>query len=277
VCSSARGDTTRRSPCSWQTGAARRRWARRPGGGRTPSSTWARSPSRDDVATAIPLLKSAAARYERVGQTWPAVDPLRYLGLIACAAGDVGGAATLFANNLTRIAEGGSPQAQATALTDVAVLAATTGRMEEAARLFGVAEALGAAAGATLTLPARNRYDAARLATQSALGEAAFAEAHRTGAVATATEALALADAVLATAATSTKAAERPRDATFGLTPRELEVIQLLAAGRSDREIGAALFIRPRTVARHLHSIYSKLGVGSRSAATVIAHREGLV
>ena len=90
-------------------------------------------------------------------------------------------------------------------------------------------------------------------------------------------EALALADEVLAAAATPAKAVGRPRDETFGLTPREMEVIQFLAAGRSDREIGAALFISPRTVARHLHSIYSKLGVGSRSAATAIAHREGLV
>jgi predicted ATPase/DNA-binding CsgD family transcriptional regulator len=231
----------------------------------------------DDVATAIPLLKSAAARYDRVGQTWPAVDPLRYLGLIACAAGDSAGAAILFANNLARIAEGGSPQAQATALTDVAVLAATTGRMEQAARLFGAAEALGAAAGATLTLPARNRYDAARLAARGALGESGFAEAHRAGAVSSPAEALALAEEVLAAAAPPAKAVERSRDETFGLTPRETEVIPLLAAGRSDREIAAALSISPRTVARHLHSIYSKLGVGSRSAATAIAHREGMV
>jgi non-specific serine/threonine protein kinase len=233
--------------------------------------------ARDDAATAVPLLKSSAARYERVGQTWPAVDPLRYLGLIACAAGDSAGAATLFANNLARVGEGGSPQAQATALTDVAVLAATTGRMEQAARLFGMAESLGTAAGATLTLPARNRYDAARLAARGTLGETGFAESLRTGAVLSVAEALSLANEVLATATTPVKTADRARDEAFGMTPRELEVLQLLAAGRSDREIGAALFISPRTVARHLHSIYSKLGVGSRSAATAIAHREGLV
>ena len=51
----------------------------------------------------------------------------------------------------------------------------------------------------------------------------------------------------------------------------------VVAAGRSDREIGAALFISLRTVVRHLHSIYGKLSVGSRGAATAYAHREGLV
>jgi DNA-binding NarL/FixJ family response regulator len=45
----------------------------------------------------------------------------------------------------------------------------------------------------------------------------------------------------------------------------------------TDREIGEQLYISPRTVARHLHSIYQKLDVTSRSAATAFAHREGLV
>jgi DNA-binding NarL/FixJ family response regulator len=61
-----------------------------------------------------------------------------------------------------------------------------------------------------------------------------------------------------------------------GLTRRELEVLRYLAGGLSDREIAEALFISPRTVARHLHSIYQKLDVTSRSAATAYAHKQGL-
>jgi DNA-binding NarL/FixJ family response regulator len=52
-----------------------------------------------------------------------------------------------------------------------------------------------------------------------------------------------------------------------GLTPREHEVLTLVAAGRYNREIGASLFISDRTVARHLTNIYNKIGVTSRTQA----------
>ena len=62
--------------------------------------------------------------------------------------------------------------------------------------------------------------------------------------------------------------ARRPiRALPGGLTPREYEVLTLVAAGRSNREIGGALFISDRTVARHLTNIYNKIGVTSRTQA----------
>ncbi|WP_120520042.1 LuxR C-terminal-related transcriptional regulator [Arthrobacter celericrescens] len=59
-----------------------------------------------------------------------------------------------------------------------------------------------------------------------------------------------------------------------GLSPRECEVLALVADGSSNREIGAALFISDRTVARHLTNIYNKIGVVSRTQAAryAIAH-----
>ena len=57
------------------------------------------------------------------------------------------------------------------------------------------------------------------------------------------------------------------RELPDGLTPREYEVLTLVADGRSNREIGAALFISDRTVARHLTNIYNKIGVTSRTQA----------
>jgi ATP/maltotriose-dependent transcriptional regulator MalT len=53
-----------------------------------------------------------------------------------------------------------------------------------------------------------------------------------------------------------------------GLTAREVEVLRLVVAGLTDAEVGAQLFISPRTVSTHLTSIYSKLGVSSRVDAT---------
>jgi DNA-binding NarL/FixJ family response regulator len=52
------------------------------------------------------------------------------------------------------------------------------------------------------------------------------------------------------------------------LTPREIEVLRLAQAGLSDAKIAEKLVISHRTVNTHLSSIYSKLGVNSRSAAT---------
>jgi DNA-binding NarL/FixJ family response regulator len=62
-----------------------------------------------------------------------------------------------------------------------------------------------------------------------------------------------------------------------GLTARELEVLGLVAAGKSNRDVAAALVISEHTVARHLQNIFAKLGVGSRTAAGAFALTHGLV
>jgi DNA-binding NarL/FixJ family response regulator len=61
-----------------------------------------------------------------------------------------------------------------------------------------------------------------------------------------------------------------------GLTSREREVLGLILAGRSNREIGAALFIAPKTASVHVSNILAKLGAASRTEAAAIAHDEGL-
>lgn len=59
----------------------------------------------------------------------------------------------------------------------------------------------------------------------------------------------------------------------LGLTERETEVLRLVALGRSNREIGQALFISPKTVSVHVSNLLGKLGVGSRGQAAAVAHR----
>ncbi len=61
------------------------------------------------------------------------------------------------------------------------------------------------------------------------------------------------------------------------LTGRELEVLQLAAAGHSNRRIGVALKVSPRTVEVHMHRVFQKLGVSSRTEAVVVAARRGLI
>ncbi len=65
--------------------------------------------------------------------------------------------------------------------------------------------------------------------------------------------------------------------ATGGLTAREMQVLQLVAAGKTNRVIAGDLFLSEKTVARHISNIFTKLGLSSRSAATAYAYEHDLV
>jgi DNA-binding CsgD family transcriptional regulator len=62
-----------------------------------------------------------------------------------------------------------------------------------------------------------------------------------------------------------------------GLTPRELEVLRLLAEGETNRAIAAELIVSERTVDRHVSNIFAKLGLSTRAAATGYAYKNDLV
>ncbi|WP_443051955.1 helix-turn-helix transcriptional regulator [Streptomyces sp. NBC_00250] len=64
-----------------------------------------------------------------------------------------------------------------------------------------------------------------------------------------------------------------PGDDTFGLTPREQDVLGLVAAGRTNRQIAEELFISPKTASVHVSNILAKLGVAGRGEAAALAHR----
>ncbi len=64
---------------------------------------------------------------------------------------------------------------------------------------------------------------------------------------------------------------------SHGLSKRELEVLRLLCAGETNKQIANDLIVSVRTVDRHVSNIYAKLGVSSRAAATTYAHKHGLI
>jgi DNA-binding NarL/FixJ family response regulator len=69
----------------------------------------------------------------------------------------------------------------------------------------------------------------------------------------------------------------RPARSAGGLTPREVEVLGLVATGATNRAIAGQLGLSEKTVARHLSNIFTKLGITSRAAATAYAFKQGLV
>lgn len=75
----------------------------------------------------------------------------------------------------------------------------------------------------------------------------------------------------------ATRLMHREEDPGNALTTRELEVLQLVARGRSNREIGAALFLSEATVKSHLVHINTKLGVRSRTSAVAAAREAGML
>jgi DNA-binding CsgD family transcriptional regulator len=83
--------------------------------------------------------------------------------------------------------------------------------------------------------------------------------------------ALARANALLAQLATTPSSAY-----PAGLSAREVEVLRLVAQGMTDRQVAEALFLSTRTINQHLRSIYNKLGVSSRAAATHFAVERGI-
>jgi len=84
-------------------------------------------------------------------------------------------------------------------------------------------------------------------------------------------------------AAAALRALDVPADETVdaaadhGLSPREREVLDLVAAGLTNRAIAGELYLSEKTVARHLSNIFTKLGVSSRAGATAYAYEHGLV
>jgi DNA-binding CsgD family transcriptional regulator len=122
------------------------------------------------------------------------------------------------------------------------------------------------ATGAPIPPVERADYERALASAQAQLGEKTFAAAWEEGRPMTLEQALA-SQGPVTTTQQSVPFSPRP---TYpdGLTAREVEVLRLVALGMTDAQVADQLVLSPRTVQGHLRSIYNKLNVTSRSAAT---------
>jgi DNA-binding CsgD family transcriptional regulator len=203
-------------------------------------------------------------------------------GLALLNRGDSGRAMELFQESLVVHHEMGDKYHLHSDLMSLASAAVMEEKPLRAARLFGAAQVLRESTGIALVDvengPFYERFVAtARSQIEEKAWERALQEGRAMSIQATIEYALSEEEPSTATPISTkkqslTSAPEHPA----GLTPREVEVLGLVAEGLTSAQIAERLFLSPRTVHRHLNSIYHKLGVSSRSAATRFAIEHGL-
>ena len=149
------------------------------------------------------------------------------------------------------------------------------GQAARAVRLLAAEEGIRAARHQPLPgdlVPEHRRHVAS---VQAQLDETAFTAAWAEGRAMTVGDAIEY--ALTEQIAASQSSVPAPTHDPNALTPRELEVLRLVASGMTDVQVAEKLVISPRTVNTHLSSIYSKLGVNSRTAATRYALEQKLI
>ena len=201
---------------------------------------------------------------------------LTHLGLSASHQGELEQAWAFHREGIAYRLEVGDARGLAVWTEAVALLLAFGGDAEGATMLLAAADAMRARATTPLAETERRDRDLceSRIRAQLAPDEIAAARAAGGGLDVSATLDLAVARGDALAEALRTRAAPIGI-LEHGLTPRESEILHLIAGRMSDREIGEVLFISPRTVSRHVASILAKLGVHSRREAAAIAQQHG--
>jgi predicted ATPase/DNA-binding CsgD family transcriptional regulator len=229
-----------------------------------------------DLPGAVPACDAAVRMFRARGWRGSLAAALATSGSIAWLSGDPVRTAFVCKESLSLAWEDGDTIGCVRALEGLAAAAAMLGRYEPAARLFGAAMAQRTALGAPLPPSERRWYDPAASAAREKLGSSANA-AWEAGSALSLSQAVAEAETLVLDSGRATAQGAAVEDATeHSLTPRELDVLRLLADGRSDREIAEMLFVSRHTAANHVASILGKLGVPSRAAAAAFAVRHGL-
>jgi predicted ATPase/class 3 adenylate cyclase/DNA-binding CsgD family transcriptional regulator len=196
------------------------------------------------------------------------------LGLAEYLGGSPGAAEALFAESLDLAGRVGMKAVMAYALIGLAMADQGVTDPGRSARLHGAADQALADLGHALEPLEERLADQDRRRLRAAMGTKAFEAEYAAGR----TLDLTLAAYTAADDEAAPAAPPPPPDplARFGLTEREREVLSLLAAGRSNPEIGRTLFISTKTASVHVSNILAKLGVSGRMDAAAVAHRLGV-
>lgn len=239
---------------------------------------------RGDIAGARVKFEEALAVARDVYAPMLLADLLIYTGYVSAEEGEYERAVENVSQAIEMVREMEAVQTIAYAVGVLGKVAYMQGQHEQAVRLYAAASTLFDRCGLPLepplhTDPAEYRRYLEEL--RGTLGDKTFAAAWERGRNLGVPEVLAELRNAPAQVAPETPQPQPgvPNSSALpaGLTPREVEVLRLVASGMTNSEAASALTVSPHTINMHLRSIFSKLGVTSRSAATRFALVNGLV
>jgi predicted ATPase/DNA-binding CsgD family transcriptional regulator len=230
-----------------------------------------------DYAGAQTYFEEALSVARETGYKQFTADALAHLGTIALRMGEYHKALLFYQQSLVLNQEQGYKEGIVEDLAGLAEMASLLGQPERAVRLLGAVEAFREATGIRLSPLRRAEYERTMKGIHAQLDEAVFTVAWKEGR-ATPLEQL-VAQAVETNDASETEPmpgeagqeealSDLPPPPPHELTAREVEVLRLLTQGLTSAQIAEQLVIGLVTVNSHVRSIYSKLGVTSRAAAT---------
>jgi DNA-binding CsgD family transcriptional regulator/tetratricopeptide (TPR) repeat protein len=225
------------------------------------------------LAESIALLREIASREMAYQQNL--AEALSVLGRVVTRQGDLARAQALHEESLAIARNMATTWIIAFSLEGLAETVVAQGKPVWAARLWGTEEFLRETAGMPLPAAWHPDYEHSVAAARAALGEQAFSALWAAGRTLSLEQVLA--DREPVPFLLPSRAAVPPPASAAGLTPREMDVLRLLAQGLTSAQIAEQLVIGLVTVNSHVRSIYSKLGVTSRSAATRYAIEHHLV
>jgi len=243
-----------------------------------------------EIDTARSRLEESLEIFQEVGMREDIGSVLRLSGLsvVSLVQGDYTGAQVLLEKSLKITREMGNKWLLANSLVGLGAVAAARGEPARGIRLLAVAQSLCESINGVLMPASRTGQDFTAAALRTRLGENLFQTLWDEGRAMTLEQVLDAPAELLSTPGSprpvETTAQEPPVRSpepaplvSASLTPREMEVLRLLAQGLTSVQIAEQLIIGLVTVNFHVRSIYSKLGVTSRSAATRYALEHHLV
>jgi predicted ATPase/DNA-binding CsgD family transcriptional regulator len=204
---------------------------------------------------------------------------LNQLGMVAYHRGNLERAELSLRESLAVHKDLGDMGRVASVLEALAETASARKQFGLSARLFGAAERLRETVGAPVPPCERPEHDRVLASVRTNVGDEEFSRLRAEGKAMKLEEAFSQALEPGPAQATAQATAQSPVQATAQdvLSAREAEVLGLVAEGLTDQEVAQRLYLSPRTVGQHLSSVYRKLGVRSRTAATREAVERGLI
>ena len=233
-----------------------------------------------DLGSARSMLEESRAIDKKMGAETEDVQIAFGLARLLAVEGDIAAARHLYQESLTLLFKFMVYKENVAAgLEGLAALEVGHGKPRQAARLWGAAEALREAIGAPMHPVYRTSFEQTMALTHTTLGEQAFHTAWAQGRSMTPEQAFATKESDIPQVPLLRRSSlmQPTSRAPAGLTRREREVLRLLTEGLTNPQIAQRLVVSLPTVSTHVASIFNKLGVTSRSAATRYAVEHHLV